>query len=60
MTTFIFLTISFLASTVGAICGIGGGVIIKPVLDAFGGLERFDHQFSFRLYGSCHVHLFCS
>lgn len=39
MTTFIFLTISFLASTVGAICGIGGGVIIKPVLDAFGVLS---------------------
>ena len=29
----IFLIVSFLASTVGAICGIGGGVIIKPVLD---------------------------
>lgn len=32
----IFLLISFLASIVGAICGIGGGVIIKPVLDATG------------------------
>ena len=28
--------ISFLASVAGAICGIGGGVIIKPVLDLFG------------------------
>ena len=28
--------ICFMASTVGAICGIGGGVIIKPALDAFG------------------------
>ncbi len=28
--------ISFLASIVGSICGIGGGVIIKPVLDATG------------------------
>ena len=28
--------ICFFASVVGAICGIGGGVIIKPVLDAFG------------------------
>lgn len=28
--------ICFLASAAGAICGIGGGVIIKPVLDAFG------------------------
>ncbi|MCU6733686.1 sulfite exporter TauE/SafE family protein [Diplocloster agilis] len=26
--------ISFLSSVVGAVCGIGGGVIIKPVLDA--------------------------
>ena len=25
--------VSFLASTAGAICGIGGGVIIKPTLD---------------------------
>lgn len=29
----IFLIVSFLASTAGAICGIGGGIIIKPVLD---------------------------
>ena len=29
----IFFLVSLLASTVGAICGIGGGVIIKPVLD---------------------------
>ncbi len=28
--------ISFLSSVAGAICGIGGGVIIKPVLDMFG------------------------
>ena len=32
----LFLAVSFLASTAGAICGIGGGVIIKPVLDLFG------------------------
>lgn len=31
----IFFLISFIASLVGAICGIGGGVIIKPTLDAF-------------------------
>lgn len=31
----LFLLISFVASTVGAICGIGGGVIIKPTLDLF-------------------------
>ena len=32
----IFFVISFCASVIGVICGIGGGVIIKPVLDAFG------------------------
>lgn len=36
METLFYLAVSFLASIVGAICGIGGGVIIKPVLDAFG------------------------
>lgn len=33
MRAFLYLVVSFLASVVGAICGIGGGVIIKPVLD---------------------------
>lgn len=33
--TFLTFLVSFLASTVGAICGIGGGVIIKPTLDLF-------------------------
>lgn len=36
MTSVIFILISFLASVIGSICGIGGGVIIKPVLDAVG------------------------
>ncbi len=35
----LFWLISFGASIVGAICGIGGGVIIKPTLDAFGVLS---------------------
>lgn len=35
----LFGLICFGASVVGAICGIGGGVIIKPVLDAFGILD---------------------
>ena len=35
----LFLVISFFASTIGAICGIGGGVIIKPLLDSFGILD---------------------
>ena len=29
----LFFVVAFLASIVGAICGIGGGVVIKPVLD---------------------------
>ena len=32
----IFILVSFFASVIGCICGIGGGVIIKPVLDVFG------------------------
>ncbi len=39
MITLIFFCVCFGASIVGAICGIGGGVIIKPVLDAFGILD---------------------
>ena len=35
MVLFIFFLICFGASIIGAICGIGGGVIIKPVLDTF-------------------------
>ena len=35
----IFFIISIAASMIGAICGIGGGIIIKPVLDAFGVLS---------------------
>lgn len=30
----LFFAVCFLASIVGAVCGIGGGVIIKPLLDA--------------------------
>ena len=36
MIGFCFFLICFCASVVGAICGIGGGVIIKPLLDTFG------------------------
>lgn len=31
----LFFLVAFLASVIGAICGIGGGVIIKPTLDSF-------------------------
>lgn len=36
MASIVFLTVSFLTSVCGAICGIGDGVIIKPVLDLCG------------------------
>lgn len=32
----ILLSVGFFASVIGAICGIGGGVVIKPVLDSIG------------------------
>ena len=35
----IFAAVSFLASVAGAVCGIGGGVLIKPILDMFGVLS---------------------
>lgn len=36
MVYLVIVLVCFLASIIGAICGIGGGVIIKPVLDATG------------------------
>ena len=36
---YLFFLISLFSSTIGAISGIGGGVIIKPVLDATGTLS---------------------
>ena len=38
-TYILFSLISFGASVIGAICGMGGGIIIKPVLDASGALS---------------------
>ena len=38
MTNLFNLIVSLLATTTGAISGIGGGIIIKPVYDAFSGL----------------------
>ena len=35
----LIFTVCLLASTAGGICGIGGGVIIKPVVDALGVLS---------------------
>lgn len=31
--------VSLLASTVGAVCGVGGGILIKPVLDAVSSID---------------------
>jgi uncharacterized membrane protein YfcA len=42
---FIFILVSFLASMIGSVCGIGGGVIIKPVLDAFGAYSASTNSF---------------
>lgn len=39
MEMLIIILVCFFSSVVGAICGIGGGVIIKPVLDATGIME---------------------
>jgi len=36
MVLIICMAVSFAASIVGAICGLGGGIVIKPVLDATG------------------------
>lgn len=35
MTIFVFI-VCFVASTIGGVCGVGGGVVIKPLLDAIG------------------------
>lgn len=39
MIDFIYFIICFAASVVGAVCGVGGGVIIKPLMDAFGDMN---------------------
>ncbi len=39
MDVILYFLICIVATTVGAISGIGGGVIIKPVFDAFSGLS---------------------
>lgn len=41
----VFFLISILSSTAGAVCGIGGGVIMKPVLDAAGIMSVSDISF---------------
>ena len=36
MSYFVYCAVVLFATTLGALAGIGGGVIIKPVFDAFG------------------------
>ena len=57
----VFFLVCFFASVVGAICGMGGGVIIKPVLDFFrlGEVATINFLsactvFSMSLYSVCH------
>ena len=48
------ILVCFLASTVGAVCGIGGGIIIKPVLEAFQIMEIPALQFLSGCAVFCH------
>lgn len=41
----LFSCICFFASVIGAICGIGGGIIIKPVLDSIGFMDANEINF---------------
>ncbi len=41
----ILVLIAVFASTIGAISGIGGGIIIKPLMDAFSGLSIYTINF---------------
>ena len=55
----VFFTVSILSCTVGSICGIGGGVIIKPVLDATGIMGVSSISFFVGLYRTRHVRSIC-
>ena len=35
----IYFILALLATTVGSLTGMGGGVIIKPLMDVFGGYD---------------------
>lgn len=51
-----YFIISLLASVVGAICGIGGGVIIKPTLDLF----HLDSVATVSFLSGCTVLVMCA
>ena len=42
---YIFFSIAFLASSIGAISGLGGGIIIKPLLDGMGHFDSLQINF---------------
>lgn len=46
MSSILFFCVSFFASIAGAICGIGGGVIIKAGAGYAGPCQRGNHQLS--------------
>ncbi len=41
----IIFLVSVFAALIGAVCGVGGGIIIKPVLDALGILDAASASF---------------
>ena len=51
----VFFAVAMLACLIGKICGIGGGVIIKPVLDAYGllSVEAINYLSGCTVFGMC-------
>ena len=39
MQPFLLLLAAFATAVLGAVCGIGGGILLKPLLDAFSGMD---------------------
>ena len=59
MVLLLIFLICFSASVIGAICGIGGGVISNPFWTLFWHYGRCHHKLPVRLHGTFHVHLLC-
>lgn len=51
----VFYMVAMLACLIGKICGMGGGVIIKPVLDAYAvlGIEAINYLSGCTVFGMC-------
>lgn len=58
MINLLALIVCFFASVIGAICGIGGGVIIKPLLDSVGIFGCNCYQFFIWLHSTFYDNLF--